>query len=388
MVKTFALITATLIPLLSLSRDLTDTLKFKQQAKGIILLPVKIGNKTSGYFIFDTGATHSAISTDIAGSLSLQHNDCKTIKYAGTSEVAKQPIFKLNSHIQIGKFLVHSLSVIGMNYKHNYSSTCDSIIGLFGCDVIELFQWEFNFSKNLVIISPYKKAPPIPDGYSINFSYNQFPFSAKRPHVNMKIGTSKIMLLLDTGYDGILYVTEKDYSTIKSESCQISFKTNGISSSLMGILPANESQRGLFVNPVLGGIKFDTLSFTTSNNMRSNILGINFFKGQNFTLNLRKGILQLHPPVKNSVVRKYNYPFGIFLFEDGIKIFWVEEQTEKRGLSINDIITMVNNKDLTEFATELCNQYSLIQDMMDQNLVKSITVIKKDGIEESYNFHN
>lgn len=172
---------------------------------------VRINGERIGYFLIDTGSNKTVVSPAVAESLGLA--------IQGGLEINGQPrgATHATSRVSVGPLTVRHLPIGSIDLKH-MQVFAKPVVGILGSDVLSQLPFTIDFrAQTLTLHDPVRFEPPV-DGWSSKIvSVNRFreagkvdpDRSAGSPAIAGRINGKQALLMLDTGKNGMLRVSEK-----------------------------------------------------------------------------------------------------------------------------------------------------------------------------------
>ena len=350
------------------SKNFYDELNYTDKL-GYITIQVKIDTSTYDY-IFDTGGYNTVTSKIMENAKLLPLMDVEV----GSSNKIKSKI-KLSKvpSLQIGKTIFQDVGVFNLDFSASPVINCYTNGGLIGKSVIREAIWQIDYRKSVIRISDNLASMPFLDnGEKIKIELDK----TLNPFLNLLINGKQEKFMLDFGYGGLISLTEKSASYLKSDKVLTIEGEGDISAN--GIL-REKTFITLLENISIGKteLKNQVAYYSASNNY--NLLGSELTKYFIVTLNFKDEELILTP--YNNAENSFE-TFGFNINSDTNKIYVSKIfnglNAQKAGLLLNDEVISINGKQLSSFSN--CDRYFYVKNIL--NTEKEITIQIKRGQEQ------
>lgn len=178
----------------SCSKKVNCEVHLVENNESMIVIPMKLNGRTHN-FIWDSGTTISCIFGDILTDSDIEMSKDSLLfrLYQRKQDAVYYKTKKVN--VQIGDGDFSSTFLVSDDF-----GGVDSVSGVIGQDIINLFYWEFDWSKNRVAIS---SAPFIINDTPV-LTLESDKKSQKLPYVNLLLNdTTRYEFFIDTGMPGV-----------------------------------------------------------------------------------------------------------------------------------------------------------------------------------------
>jgi predicted aspartyl protease len=214
--------------------DFTSSVPFDYKMNGIIVLKVKINGSDEEYeFIYDTGASVSMISREMADALDIKRSTRSTT--IDSQKNKKKNDFVVLNDVTIGNVTFSEIAAGIIDYPKESIFRCIAKDGIIGANIIRKANWQVDFHNNILHISDMdftnfsEKAVSVPMMKS---------FSGK-PYVSAEVnGVYLQKVLVDLGSNGSLDLPLKYKPFVKHGTAFTSTQYDGTTMGIFG--PANE----------------------------------------------------------------------------------------------------------------------------------------------------
>jgi predicted aspartyl protease len=160
----------------------------------LIVVEGRIGNLTGLKFILDTGVTHSIVHQKIADGLGLQLQPAKIFNFDRTRGI-KSAAFP---DVQFGPVrAAHASMLVGdLGELSDFARDIDAVIGL---DFLQLSNVTLDYEAKKVVFQSYDRSAP---GSLAKSAWSCLT-------VEMQVQHHPVRLIVDTGFEGILFYEER-----------------------------------------------------------------------------------------------------------------------------------------------------------------------------------
>lgn len=328
-----------------ISKNFYDEIPFNDKL-GYFTIRVKIDTGTYEY-IFDTGG-YNTVTTKIM-------EDAKLLSLmevtAGSSNKIKSKI-KLSKIplLQIGKAQFEDIGVFNFDFSSSPVINCYTNGGLIGKSVIREAIWQIDYKKSTIRVSDnIANMPNLEKSEKIKIELDK----TLNPFLKIMINGKQEKFMLDFGYGGLISLTEKTASSLKSSSILTIEGEGNISAN--GIVK-EKTYITLLENLSIGKYELKNKAAYYSKSNNYNLLGSELTKYYIVTLNFKDEELILTPytDTENSFET-----FGFNINLDSNKIYVSKLfnglNAQSAGLLLNDEIININGKQLSGLS--LCDKY-------------------------------
>nr|WP_315151252.1 hypothetical protein [uncultured Flavobacterium sp.] len=328
-----------------ISKNFYDEIPFNDKL-GYFTIRVKIDTGTYEY-IFDTGG-YNTVTTKIM-------EDAKLLSLmevtAGSSNKIKSKI-KLSKIplLQIGKAQFEDIGVFNFDFSSSPVINCYTNGGLIGKSVIREAIWQIDYKKSTIRVSDnIANMPNLEKSEKIKIELDK----TLNPFLKIMINGKQEKFMLDFGYGGLISLTEKTASSLKSNSILTIEGEGNISAN--GIVK-EKTYITLLENLTIGKYELKNKAAYYSKSNNYNLLGSELTKYFIVTLNFKDEELILTPytDTENSFET-----FGFNINLDSNKIYVSKLfnglNAQSAGLLLNDEIININGKQLSGLS--LCDKY-------------------------------
>jgi hypothetical protein len=252
--------------------------------------------------------------------------------------------------LQIGKAQFENVGVFNFDFSASTVINCYTNGGLIGKSVIGEAIWQIDYKKSVIRVSDnLAKMPNLDNSEKIKIELDK----TLNPFLKLTINGKEEKFMLDFGFGGLISLTEKTASSIKSAN-KLTIEGEG-NIGANGILN-EKTYVNLLETLTIGKSELKNKVAYSSKSNNYNLLGSELTKFFIVTLNFKDKELILTPyaDVENSFET-----FGFNINLDSNKIYvnklFNGLNAQKIGLLLNDEIINVNGKQLNEFS--LCERY-------------------------------
>ncbi len=350
------------------SKSFYDEIPFSDKL-GYFTIQVKID--TSFYeYIFDTGG-YNTVTTKIMDNAKL--SSLMEVEVGSSNKVKSKIKLSKVPLLQIGKAQFENVGVFNFDFSSSPVINCYTNGGLIGKSVIGEAVWQIDYKKSVIRVSDnLANMPNLHNGEKIKIGLDK----TLNPFLKLKINGKEENFMLDLGFGGLISLTEKTASSIKS--------TNKLTIEGEGNISANgvvneKTNATLLETLTIGKSELKNKVAYSSKSNNYNLLGSELTKYFIVTLNFKDKELILTPFADTE--NKFE-TFGFNINLDSNKIYvsklFSRLNAEKIGLILNDEIINVNGKQLSEFS--LCERYFHFNNILRTE--KEILVKIKRGKEQ------
>lgn len=327
------------------TKNFYDEIHFTDKL-GYFTIQIKIDNNTYEY-IFDTGG-YNTVTSKIMESAKLP--SLMEVEVGSSNKIKSKIKLSKIPLLQIGKAQFENVGVFNFDFSSSPVINCYTNGGLIGKSVIGEAVWQIDYKKSVIRVSDnIANMPNLDNSEKIKIELDK----TLNPFLKIMINGKQEKFMLDFGNGGLLSLTEKTASSLKS--------TNVLTIEGEGEISANGVVREntyvtLLENLTIGKseLKNKVAYYSKSNNY--NVLGSELAKYFIITLNFKDKELILTPYA--DIVNSYE-TFGFNINLDSNKIYvsklFNNLNAQKSGLELNDEIININNKELSDFS--ICDRY-------------------------------
>ncbi|AZB31651.1 MULTISPECIES: aspartyl protease family protein [Chryseobacterium] len=330
---------------------------------GFPIIKVKVDGKEYD-FLFDTGAQVSALNSTAFKNQKII--DSKTL--GDISRIIKN-VDIAQSSIEIDKIGFNNLKMVYMDLSAMDSVLChNNLDGIIGRDIMKNYSIEINTDQKK--INFYEK---LSDVNLSGYKKIKLP-NTEEPKVLLKIGNQKRYVLIDTGSNGKLVISDYKLDKLFDKEKYSVFLSQGSSTGAHGRVQAIKKQYYLSnINFKMGNLELENQQLVASD-FDDNNLGFTFLKQFNIILNLNDNSLYVIEGKQNAVNIVPSFAFvSNYHRETGD---WVisKIKLEVKNLHLGDIIYEINGEKLPPDALPCNNK---MEDFFElQKEIKNITVIR------------
>jgi hypothetical protein len=327
------------------SKNFYDEIPFSDKL-GYFTIQVKID--TSSYeYIFDTGG-YNTVTTKIMDNAKLR--SLMEVEVGSSNKIKSKIKLSKVPLLQIGKAQFENVGVFNFDFSASTVINCYTNGGLIGKSVIGEAIWQIDYKKSVIRVSDnLANMPNLDNSEKIKIELDK----TLNPFLKLTINGKEEKFMLDFGFGGLISLTEKTASSIKSAN-KLTIEGEG-NIGANGILN-EKTYVNLLETLTIGKSELKNKVAYSSKSNNYNLLGSELTKFFIVTLNFKDKELILTPyaDVENSFET-----FGFNINLDSNKIYvnklFNGLNAQKIGLLLNDEIINVNGKQLNEFS--LCERY-------------------------------
>jgi predicted aspartyl protease len=334
------------------TKNFYDEIHFTDKL-GYFTIQIKIDNNTYEY-IFDTGG-YNTVTSKIMESAKLP--SLMEVEVGSSNKIKSKIKLSKIPLLQIGKAQFENVGVFNFDFSSSPVINCYTNGGLIGKSVIGEAVWQIDYKKSVIRVSDnIANMPNLDNSEKIKIELDK----TLNPFLKIMINGKQEKIMLDFGNGGLLSLTEKTASSLKS--------TNVLTIEGEGEISANGVVREntyvtLLENLTIGKseLKNKVAYYSKSNNY--NVLGSELAKYFIVTLNFKDKELILTPYA--DIVNSYE-TFGFNINLDSNKIYvskiFNNLNAQNSGLALNDEIISINNKELSDFS--ICDRYFNVNNIL------------------------
>lgn len=334
------------------SKNFYEEVRFNDKL-GYFTIQVKI-DKNSYEYIFDTGG-YNTVTTKIMENAKLP--SLMEVEVGSSNKIkSKIKLLKIPL-LQIGKVIFQDVGVFNFDFSSSPVINCYTNGGLIGKSVIREAIWQIDYRKSVIRVSDnLASMPNLDNSEKIKIELDK----TLNPFLKLLINGKQEKFMLDFGYGGLISLTEKTASYIKSNNILIIEGEGNVSAN--GIVKET-TYATLLKNLIIGKkeLKSKVAYYSKSNNY--NLLGSELTKYFIVTLNFRDEELILTPyaDAENSFET-----FGFNINLDSNKVYvsklFNKLNAQKAGLLLNDEIISINDEKLSDFSN--CDRYFNVNNIL------------------------
>lgn len=314
-------------------------------------------------FLIDTGSTISIISDEVVlnskevGSIivtDLQGND-------NEKKVYQNDLLINNTTFKNIAFITQNLKSINLN-------TCWKIDGIIGSNILKKCNWKFDFKNNKIYFS--NNAFIISD---LNNVCQVKWYNDVSPLIRLKYKDKFIVVALDTGYSGMLKLSNNVFNDVFSDLKNTVEIGNGL-----GLQTINSIIKGEFKRTTLNDILVGTNKINNIHTLIDNskpLLGNKFFGNDDLILNFIENSICIGNNIQNELLLSDLNVCRNVTDDTVLEICFVWDTKSTKDLKIGDQIIKMDNKDVSILNEEM---YCDIQNYLKANKNINITV-KRNG---------
>ena len=192
------------------SKNFYDEVSYTDKL-GYLTIHVKIDTSTYDY-IFDTGG-YNTVTSKIMENAKL--SPLMEVEVGSSNKIkSKIKLSKIPS-LQIGKTIFQDVGVFNLDFSASPVINCYTNGGLIGKSVIREAIWQIDYRKSVIRISDNLASMPFLDkSEKIKIELDK----TLNPFLNLLINGKPEKFMLDFGYGGLISLTEKSASYLKSKN--------------------------------------------------------------------------------------------------------------------------------------------------------------------------
>lgn len=327
------------------SKNFYDEIPFSDKL-GYFTIQVNI-DTISYEYIFDTGG-YNTVTTKIMDNAKLP--SLMEVEVGSSNKIKSKIKLSKVPLLQIGKAQFENVGVFNFDFSTSPVINCYTNGGLIGKSVIGEAVWQIDYKKSVIRVSDnLAKMPNLDNSEKIKIELDK----TLNPFLKLTINGKEEKFMLDFGFGGLISLTEKTASSIKSAN-KLTIEGEG-NIGANGVLN-EKTYVNLLETLTIGKSELKNKVAYSSKSNNYNLLGSELTKYFIVTLNFKDKELILTPfaDTENSFET-----FGFNINMDSNKIYVSKLfnglNAHKIGLLLNDEIINVNGKQLNEFS--LCERY-------------------------------
>jgi hypothetical protein len=357
------------------SKNFYDEIPFSDKL-GYFTIQVKID--TSSYeYIFDTGG-YNTVTTKIMDNAKLR--SLMEVEVGSSNKIKSKIKLSKVPLLQIGKAQFENVGVFNFDFSASTVINCYTNGGLIGKSVIGEAIWQIDYKKSVIRVSDnLANMPNLDNSEKIKIELDK----TLNPFLKLRINGKEEKFMLDFGFGGLISLTEKTASSIKSAN-KLTIEGEG-NIGANGILN-EKTYVNLLETLTIGKSELKNKVAYSSKSNNYNLLGSELTKFFIVTLNFKDKELILTPyaDVENSFET-----FGFNINLDSNKIYvnklFNGLNAQKIGLLLNDEIINVNGKQLNEFS--LCERYFYLNKILRTE--KEILIqVRRGEVQKEFRIEN
>ena len=334
------------------SKNFYDEIPFSDKL-GYFTIQVKIDTGSYEY-IFDTGG-YNTVTTKIMDNAKL--SSLMEVEVGSSNKVKSKIKLSKVPLLQIGKAQFEDVGVFNFDFSSSPVINCYTNGGLIGKSVIGEAVWQIDYRKSVIRVSDnLTKMPNLDKSEKIKIELDK----TLNPFLKLTINGRQEKFMLDLGFGGLISLTEKTASSLKSNKILTIEGEGNISAN--GVVK-EQTYVTLVENLNIGKseLKNKVAYYSKSNNY--NLLGSELTRYFIVTLNFKDKELILTPYIETE---KSFETFGFNVNLDSSKIYvnklFNNLNAQKIGLLLYDEIITINDKQLNELS--LCERYFYINSIL------------------------
>jgi hypothetical protein len=357
------------------SKNFYDEIPFSDKL-GYFTIQVKID--TSSYeYIFDTGG-YNTVTTKIMDNAKLR--SLMEVEVGSSNKIKSKIKLSKVPLLQIGKAQFENVGVFNFDFSASTVINCYTNGGLIGKSVIGEAIWQIDYKKSVIRVSDnLANMPNLDNSEKIKIELDK----TLNPFLKLRINGKEEKFMLDFGFGGLISLTEKTASSIKSAN-KLTIEGEG-NIGANGV-PNEKTYVNLLETLTIGKSELKNKVAYSSKSNNYNLLGSELTKFFIVTLNFKDKELILTPyaDVENSFET-----FGFNINLDSNKIYvnklFNGLNAQKIGLLLNDEIINVNGKQLNEFS--LCERYFYLNKILRTE--KEILIqVRRGEVQKEFRIEN
>lgn len=356
------------------SRNFFEEIKFTDKL-GYFTIPVIIDSLTYDY-IFDTGG-YNTVTTQIMENAKLPA--LMQVEVGSSNKIKSKINLSKIPSLRVGHVIFEDVGVFNFDFTASPVINCYTNGGLIGKSVIEKAVWQIDYRKSVIRVSDQlDRMPNLANGEKIKIELDQ----TLNPFLKLTINGKQETFLLDLGYGGLLSLTRKTASSVKSKKI-LTIEGEG-KASANGILQETTNVK-LVESMRIGNFELyhQPAYYTQSNNY--NTLGSALAQYFIITLNFRDKelILTPYPDATN-----HFETFGFSINTDGKKIYisslFNNFPAQQMGLALNDELRAVNGIQLSNDSP--CDGYFYVNNLL-KNEDDVTLIIQRGEVQKEFKLH-
>ena len=353
------------------SKNFYDEIYFTDKL-GYFTIPVKIDTNTYDY-IFDTGGFNK-VTTKIMKNANLP--SLMEVEIGSSNKIKSKIKLSKVPLLQIGKAIFQDVGVFNFDFSASPVINCYTNGGLIGKSIIREAVWQIDHRKSVIRVSDNLANMPFLDrGEKIKIEFDK----TLNPFLNLLINGKQERFMLDFGFGGLISLTEKSASSLKSKNILTIEGEGNISAN--GVVK-EKTFITLLENLIIGKteLKRQVAYYSKSNNY--NLLGSELTKYFIVTLNFKDEELIL-TPYDDTEYSFETFGFNINLDTNKIYVSKIFNglNAQKVGLLLNDELISINGKQLSSFSN--CDRYFNVNNIL-RSEKEIIIQIKRGGEQKEF----
>jgi predicted aspartyl protease len=335
-----------------ISKNFYEEIPFKDKL-GYFTIQVKIDTNTYEY-IFDTGG-YNTVTTKIMENAQLP--SLMEVEVGSSNKIKSKIKLSKVPLLQIGKVQFKDIGVLNLDFTSSPVINCYTNGGLIGKSVIREAIWQIDYRKSVIRVTDNPaNLKNLDKSEKIKIELDK----TLNPFLKLMINGKQERFMLDFGFGGLISLTEKTASSIKSGNIVTIEGEGNISAN--GVLK-EKSYVALLENIIIGKseLKNKVAFFSNSNNY--NLLGSELTKYFIVTINFNDKELILTPYADTEDSFE---TFGFNINLDSNKVYVSKLfnglNAQKVGLLLNDEIIGLNGKLLSELSN--CDNYFNVNNIL------------------------
>jgi len=354
------------------SKNFYDEIPFSDKL-GYFTIQVKID--TGSYvYIFDTGG-YNTITSKIMENANLP--SLMEVEVGSSNKIKSKIKLSKIPLLQIGKAQFENVGVFNFDFSASPVINCYTNGGLIGKSVIGEAVWQIDYKKSVIRVSDnLANMPNLDNSEKIKIELDK----TLNPFLKLTINGKEEKFMLDFGFGGLISLTEKTASSIKSAN-KLTIEGEG-NIGANGV-PNEKTYVNLLETLTIGKSELKNKVAYSSKSNNYNLLGSELTKYFIVTLNFKDKELILTPfaDTENSFET-----FGFNINIDSNKIYvsklFKELNAQKEGLLLFDEIIAVNGKQLNNLAA-LCDRYFYVNNIL-RTEKEILLKIKRGSVDKEF----
>jgi predicted aspartyl protease len=331
---------------------------------GYIFIEVFIQNKKY-IFLFDTGSSVTVFSDEI----DLKLNELSTITITDLQgNDAEQKVFQTDFFINGSKF--NQVAFIKQDLSKLNSITCLKVDGILGANIIKKCNWKLDFKQSKIYFS---KSAFTTNNFE-NFTTIKWQNDIS-PILRLKHKDKYVVVLLDTGYSGMLKLSNSVFEDVFSDFDNKTVNGNGKSFTTI-----NSSISGKFKKVLLDNIEIGTSKFNAVNTLIDNskpLLGNKIFGLEDAVFNFTENKIYIGSKLDNLYMDNDLRFCRNDIDKSLLEICFIWEKQSTKHLKIGDTVIKINDKDVSKIDDKI---YCDIQNYVKINKNIKVTVVRNGKI--------
>lgn len=336
----------------SISGYTQNTINLSKQTPYLIKDKTSVNNsELQGNFVFDTGSNITILDQSIIKKLLLPTTPTtkNTHTYYGHKELKKVFI----NYLKIGDFCLEDTEVYVTDLS--FLPAASHIIGVIGLDIIQKFNWRFDFLNNTLSFSenPFNTDDFTSIPITMKSATHSFWSKSKFPFVKLTFNKKEFVCLLDTGYGGTISLKK--------------YQENWVIGENIAYYPHPELEKILQLDFQGNIVK------AQGSKVIDQSVGIGFLRKFDEVI-ISKNTSSIHLRNTFNTEPMYSFGFSMEMKDNDFVVvsLYKNSPAEQQGLKLNDKVLKINNTTLSP------STFSIIADAFEKDTMR---VTKIDNTE-------